>query len=144
MAVLPNALSPAQFNDGIPRLLIALESIGRLMVFVLPAFFSVGLSTATQKRGLIIYVAGVVLYCVSYGTQNFFPNSDWSTSTFGFAASAFTNIFWMVGLGLLGKRIYFVAHLRYKPIFYIGPAFAFIIAHTTHAFIYQHLLRSNR
>jgi hypothetical protein len=137
MAVLPNAITPTQFNDGIPRLLIALESLGRVMVFTLPALFSVGFSTTTQKRGLIIYVVGVILYCASYGIQNFFPNSDWSTSTFGFSASAFTNIFWMVGLGLLGERIYFAARLRYKPIFYIGPAFAFVVAHTIHAFIYR-------
>jgi phosphotransferase system glucose/maltose/N-acetylglucosamine-specific IIC component len=137
MAVLPNALTPAQFNEGIPDALIGIESVGRIVVFGMPAFFSVGLSSSTQKRGLILYLAGVALYCLSYGTQNFLPNSTWSTSTLGFAASAYTNAVWMIGLGLLGERFYFTERLRYRPIFYIVPAVAFVAFHTTHLFLYH-------
>jgi hypothetical protein len=117
MTVLPNALTPAQFNEGIPDAIVNIEVFGRILVFAMPAFFSVGLSTATQKRGLALYLAGVTLYCLTYGIQNFFPNSDWSTSVFGFAASAYTNIFWMIGLGLLGEKFYFKQRLRYRTIF---------------------------
>jgi hypothetical protein len=53
MTLLPNALTPAQFNEGIPDVLVSIESVGRMMVFAMPAFFSVGLSTPTQKQGLI-------------------------------------------------------------------------------------------
>jgi hypothetical protein len=137
MTFLPNALTPAQFNRGIPDLLLNIESIGRILVFAVPAFFSVGISTKTQKRGLVLYLAGVTLYYLSYGTQNFFPNSDWSTSTLGFAASAYTNIFWTIGLGLLGEKFYFTKRLHYHPIFYIVPAVIFVISHTTHAVIYH-------
>jgi hypothetical protein len=137
MAVLPNALTPAQFNEGIPDALVSIESVGRIVVFGMPAFFSVGLSTPTQKRGLVLYLAGVTLYCLSYGTQNFFPNSDWSTSTLGFAASAYTNVFWMIGLGLLGERFHFTERLRYRPICYIVPALAFVAFHTTHAVLHH-------
>ncbi len=136
MTSTPNALTPEQFNKGIPDVLVTIESIGRILVFAMPAFFSIGTSTTTQKRGLALYLAGVTLYYLSYGTQNFFPNSDWSTSTIGFAASAYTNIFWMIGLGLLGERFYFKG-LRYQPIFYIVPAVIFAIAHTIHAVIYH-------
>ncbi len=75
MAVLPNALTPAQFNEGIPGALLSTEGAALIVVFDMPAFFSVGLSTSTQKRGLILYLAGVALYCLSYGTQNFLPKS---------------------------------------------------------------------
>ena len=137
MSILPTALTPAQFNRGIPDVLLNVESIGRIMVFVMPAFFSIGISTKTQKRGLALYLTGVTLYYLSYGTQNFFPNSDWSTSTIGFAASAYTNVFWMIGLGLLGEKFYFTERLRYRPIFYIAPAVIFIVFHTTHLVIYH-------
>jgi hypothetical protein len=137
MTFLPNALTPAQFDRGIPDVLLNIESIGRTLVFAMPAFFSIGISTKTQKRGLALYLAGVILYFLSYGTQNFFPNSDWSTSTIGFAASAYTNIFWLIGLGLLGEKFYFTKRLRYRPIFYIVPAVVFVIAHTIHAIIYH-------
>ena len=137
MTSIPNALTPAQFNKGIPNVLLNIESIGRILVFVMPAFFTVGISTTTQKRGLALYLAGVILYYLSYGTQNFFPESDWSTSAIGFAASAYTNIFWTIGLGLLGEKFYFIKRLRYRSIFYIVPAVVFVIAHTTHAVIYH-------
>jgi hypothetical protein len=131
------ALTPAQFNRGIPDVIVNVESIGRILVFAIPAFFSIGISTTTQKRGLALYWAGVIIYYLSYGTQNFFPNSAWSKSTIGFAASAYTNVFWMTGLGLLGEKFYFTERLRYRPIFYIVPAVVFVIFHTTHAVIYH-------
>jgi hypothetical protein len=139
MTLLPNSLTPAQFNKGIPDLLVNIESIGRISVFAMPAVFSIGLSTTTQKRGLALYLAGVTLYYLSYGVQNFFPNSAWSTSAIGFAASAYTNIFWMIGLGLLGEKFYFIERLRYRPIFYIVPAVVFVIFHTAHTAIYHQL-----
>jgi hypothetical protein len=76
MSLIPTALTPAQFNRGIPDLLLNVESIGRILVFAMPAFFSIGISTKTQKRGLALYSVGVTLYYLSYGTQNFSPDSN--------------------------------------------------------------------
>jgi hypothetical protein len=133
MNVLPAALTPAQFNRDIPDTLLNLESTARVIVFALPAFFSIGLSTKIQRRGLKIYLSGLTLYVMSYGAQNFFPESAWSTSMIGFAASAYSNVFWMVGLGLLGENFYFLRSVRYRPIFYIAPAVIFVVLHTAHA-----------
>ncbi len=137
MNFLPNALTSAQFNQGVPDALITAERIGRIFAFAMPTFFSVGLSTTTHKRGLVVYVIGVALYCLAYGIQNLFPSSSWSTSALGFAASAYTNVFWMIGLGLLGERFYFTQHLRYRPIFYILPAVIFTAFHTTHTLLHH-------
>jgi hypothetical protein len=116
---------------------VNVESIGRILVFVIPAFFLIGISTKTQRRGLALYLAGIIIYYLFYGTQNFFPNNAWSKSTIGFAASAYTNIFWMIGLGLLGEKFYFIERLRYRPIFYIVPAATFVVFHTIHSVIYH-------
>lgn len=137
MTFLPNALTPAQFNKGMPDGLLHIESIGRILVFAMPAFFSIGISTTLQKRGLALYLIGVALYYLSYGTQNFFPDSAWSTSTLGFAASAYTNVFWTIGLGLLGEKFYFTERFRYRPTFYIVPAVVFVFFHTTHLVIFH-------
>jgi hypothetical protein len=136
MNVLPTALTPAQFNRDIPSTLLNLENTARVIVFELPAFFSISPSTKTQRRGLIIYLAGLALYLISYGAQNFSPESSWSTSMIGFTASAYSNVFWMVGLGLLGEKFYFLRGVRYRPIFYIAPAVIFVVLHTAHAALY--------
>ena len=139
MVIAPTALTSVEFNRGIPNLLINSEIAGRIVVFAMPAFFSVGFSTKTQKRGLILYLTGVAFYCLSYGTQNYFPDSAWSTSMIGFTASAYTNLFWMTGLGLLGNNFYFPIRLRYRPTYYIVLATIFTILHVTHAIIYFRL-----
>ena len=132
---LPPALTPALFNKGIPDILVNGENIVRILVFAMPAFFSIGISTKTQKQGLALYLAGVALYYLSYGALIFFPDSAWSTSMIGFVATAYLNLFWMVGLGLLGEKFYFPARLRYRPVYYIAPVVIFLIFHITHAVI---------
>lgn len=132
---LPATLTPALFNKGIPDMLANGENIGRILVFALPSFFSIGISTKTQKQGLALYLAGVALYYLSYLALIFFPDSTWSTSMVGFVATAYTNLFWIIGLGLLGERFYFPAHFRYRPVFYLAPAVIFLIFHITHAVI---------
>jgi len=135
---LPAALTPALFNKGIPDVLLNCENIGRILVFAIPAFFSIGISTKTQKRGLALYLAGVALYYLSYLAQIIFPDSAWSTSMAGFVATAYTNLFWIIGLGLLGEKFHFPERLRYRPVSYLAPAFIFLIFHITHAvMVYQ-------
>lgn len=135
MNSLPAALTPAQFNKGISGELLNGENIVRILVFAMPAFFTVGVSTKTQKQGLILYLAGVILYSLSYVALIIYPNSAWSTSMIGFVATAYTNIFWMIGLSLLGEKFYFPKRLRYRPVFYFAPAIVFLVLHTAHAIV---------
>lgn len=137
MLIVPTALTPAQFNAGIPTAVVKGELVGRIIVFAMPAFFSVGLATKSQQWGLGLYLTGVVAYFLSYGTQNLFPDSAWSTSLIGFTASAYTNVFWMIGLGLLGEKFYFGARSLYRPVFYIAPAVGFVAVHVFHAVLYH-------
>ena len=132
---LPAALTPALFNKGIPSALANGENIMRIFAFAMPAFFSIGISTKSQKQGMALYLAGVALYCLSYLALIFLPDSTWSTSLAGFVATAYTNLFWLIGLGLLGEKFYFTERLRYRPVFYLAPAFIFLIFHVTHAVI---------
>lgn len=139
MGVSSTALTSIEFNKDIPGVLIHIETFSRILAFAMPAFFTVGLSTKTQKQGLILYIIGVAFYCLTYGTQNYLQNSAWSASMIGFTASAYTNLFWMIGLGLFGKEFFFLKRLRYRPIFYIAPAIIFIVLHVTHSIIYYRL-----
>jgi hypothetical protein len=136
MRFLPTALTAEQFNQGMPQLLLIGENTMRIVMFALPAFFSIDLSTPLQRTGLIIYVLGVVLYSLSYLTQNFLPASAWSTSLIGFASTAYTNVIWLIGLGLLGEKFYFPDGLRYRPVYFIVPAVLFICLHVAHTVLY--------
>jgi hypothetical protein len=142
MWIVPTALPPAAFNKDMPILLVYSENILRIVVFAMPAFFAVGLSTKTQKRGLMSYLAGVAFYCLTYAIQNYLPDSSWSTSLIGFTASACTNLIWMIGVGLMGSKFYFWRFVRYRPVIFIAPATIFIILHVMHTFLFFRLSHS--
>jgi hypothetical protein len=136
MSIAPTALTPTEFNAGIPNILLWGEMIGRFFVFAMPLFFSIGLVTNIQKVGFSLYLFGVAAYCLTYGTQNYLPDSQWSTSMIGFTASAYTNLFWIIGLGLMGQEFYPPIRFIYRPIFYVAPSVVFVILHVTHAIFY--------
>lgn len=138
MNLLPDVLRPDLFNKGVPGVLLDGENIGRILIFVMPAFFTIGISTKTQKRGFILYLAGVMLYFLSYVALIIYPDSTWSTSIIGFVAPAYTNIFWMTGLALLGEKFYFPARLGYRPVYFLALVVIFLSIHITHAVtVYQ-------
>lgn len=130
---LPLQFLPAIFSKDIPNMVKYGEIILRAAVFVMPLFFSFGIATKTQKQGLAWYLAGMAIYFLAWTPLLFAPNSTWSTSMIGFLAPAYTPLFWLIGIGLLGEKFYFSA--RYRPIYYISPAVLFLIFHCAHAAI---------
>lgn len=135
MNLLPVVLKPELFNSGIPDVLLYTENITRILVFAMPVFFSLGISANSQKWGLVLYLAGVIFYFLSYAALIIYPESGWSTGMIGFTATAYSNIFWMTGLGLLGEKFCFASRIRYRSLYYFVPVIIFLIVHTTHAII---------
>jgi hypothetical protein len=138
----PTPLTPAAFNKDVPTLLIYSENILRIVVFAMPAFLTVGIAAKTQRRGLWLYLAGVAIYCATYAIQNYLPDSTWSRSMIGFTASAYTNLIWMIGLGLMGNKFYFPQIVRYHPVYFIVPATIFIGLHVAHTILFFRLTHS--
>ncbi len=127
---LPPQYLPEIFNKDIPPIVEYGEALLRVLVFGIPLFFSIGFSSKTQKRGLLWYLAGVAIYFLSWGPLLFFPESLWSVSFLGFLAPAYTPLFWLIGIALLGEKFYFP--VRYKPAYYIAPSILFLIFHIAH------------
>ena len=100
---------------------------------MMPLFFTIGISTKTQRQGLTWYAAGVLIYFLAWVPLLFYPGSAWSLSLPGFLAPAYTPLVWLVGIGLLGDGYYFP--LSYRPVYYIAPAVLFLCFHITHTAI---------
>ena len=132
---LPEAFGAEQFNEGVPVLLLHSENMIRLGLFALPVSFVIGVSSSIQKRGLALYLIGLLIYVMSYGAQIIIPSSAWSCSLLGFAAPAYSNIIWMTGLACMGKDFVFFDCFRYRPRFFIVPSILFVVVHTAHAAI---------
>ena len=128
---LPQTYSAEVFDKDIPSLIANGENISRLLVFVLPILMPIRIETESQKLGLWLYVIGVAIYFVSWLVQMALPQSAWSLSAFGFLAPAYTPLIWLVGIGLIGKELYFDS--PYRSWIYILLSVIFIGLHLSHA-----------
>jgi len=127
---LPPAYAPELFNSNIPLTIIIGENLFRSIIFILPLFFRLNISSSLEKKGLIIYSSGVALYFSSWLMLIYASNSGWSSSVVGFAAPAYTPIIWLVGLSLLVDSYYF--KMAYSKWHFILPSIAFSIFHVSH------------
>lgn len=127
---LPPQFHSAVFDHEIPSLVSASEKVLRAVIFVLPFFMPLDLTTATQQRGLWLFVGGALVYMLAWMPLMVAPRSAWSTSRAGFLAPAYTPLLWLVGLGLTGSRFY--VPVPFTAWMYPLLASAFVAVHAIH------------
>lgn len=129
-AHLPPAFSLAEFWREIPASLAFTENSLRVAVFALPFLMPLELSAPASGRALLVYGAGTLVYFASWLALILSPTSSWSTSPWGFAAPAYTPLLWLLGIALLGRRLFWGAFYRWWM--YLVIAVAFLAAHISH------------
>ena len=122
-----------EFWRDIPPLVAYGENSLRLAVVLPPFLMPLEVATVAQRRGLLLFVVGTVLYFLAWVALMIFPQSRWSTSQLGFLAPAYTPLVWLAGVGLIGRRLYWPSPYRWWV--YIGLACGFVVLHVTHASI---------
>lgn len=128
---LPAAFQPAEFWREIPAPLAFTENALRIAVFVLPFLMPLDLARPGARRALLVFIVGTLVYFASWLALILYPDSAWSRSLLGFAAPAYTPLLWLVGIALLGERLYWVAFYRWWM--YALLSIAFLFAHIAHA-----------
>ncbi len=130
---LPNSYQPEIFWKDIPSFLTYGENISRIFVFILSFLMPINFSTNIQKKGLLIYVFGTILYFSSWLFLIYFPDSRWSNNAIGFMSPAYTPLIWLTGIGLIGNSFYF--NLPFKRWLFFLISLIFLIFHNYHALI---------
>jgi hypothetical protein len=128
---LPRLYTPEVFEKDIPSFITNGENIFRLIVFVVPLLMPLRIETPVQKLGVGLYIAGTILYFLSWLMQIYFPQSSWSLSVFGSLAPAYTPLIWLVGIGLIGGTFHFSS--PYRSWMYILLSVIFVTFHVSHA-----------
>lgn len=125
---LPKAFSAEIFWKDIPPAVATGENILRGLVLIFPLLMPLKIMTARQKAGLTVYIAGILIYFLTWSLLMLFPQltSNW----FAFAAPAYTPLLWLVGIGLIGDSLYFP--IPYKGWHYIAGSLLFVIFHVWH------------
>ncbi len=130
---LPAMYSQEVFEKNIPSFITIGENLFRLIVFILPLLMPIHLETPIQKLGLALYITGTVIYFVSWLAQMYWPQSNWSISIFGSLAPAYTPLIWLIGIGLIGRTLYFAS--PYRSWMYIMLSLIFVAFHVSHTLI---------
>ena len=109
-------------SDGYsPKGLLVAENITRVAVFALPLLLPLVLNTPLQKAGLVLYMAGTLIYFASWLPLLLAPHSTWSNSILGLLAPRLTPLLAFAGIALIGPSW-----------LYGGLSILFIALHTLH------------
>jgi hypothetical protein len=96
-AILSDAHSPAW--------LLMAENIIRVIVFAFPLLLPLRVKNGMIKTGLVIYLAGTLIYFASWIPIVWAPDSVWSQSTIGLLAPRLTPLLSFLGIALVGQSI---------------------------------------
>jgi hypothetical protein len=131
--LLPATYQSGEFDKDIPASILWGEHILRLVVFALPAFMPLNIFFKYQKIGLGIYFIGIFLYFLSWRPLILYPEGSWSMSLYGFLSPAITPLIFLVGIGLIGHKLFF--NIKYHQVVYISLSIIFIAFHTIHVYL---------
>jgi hypothetical protein len=127
---LPAVYGSDRFWKDIPGWLGLGENIFRILVFSLPGILYFGRKEPGQVLGWYLYIGGLVVYLASYLMQIVYPDSIWSKSLIGFAAPAWSTIFWLAGIGLVCARSWLP--IPWHCAIYLLSAAIFLMFHIGH------------
>ncbi len=130
---LPKAFQPAIFWKDIPSFITYGENISRLIMFVFISFMPLKIITNMQKNGLLLYVAGTLLYFAAWIILIYFPDTTWSNGVYGLLAPAYTPFFWLIGIGFIGDSLFL--KIPYKRWLYFLVVIVFLIFHNWHTYL---------
>jgi hypothetical protein len=131
--MLPKAVQPENFWKDIPSYIINIENISRLMMFVMISFMPIQIVNSVQKKGLGLYILGTLLYFASWLMLMYFTTNEWSKSVLGLLAPAYTPVFWLIGIGLIGNSYFF--NIPFKRWWYFLVVVIFLIFHNLHTYL---------
>lgn len=127
---LPGSFAPAEFWRDIPEPLALTENGLRLAVFAFPFLMPLDVEARGRIGAWCVFVAGTFLYFASWLVLMLFPSSPWSMSALGFTAPAYTPAVWLLGIALIGRRVFWGRLYRWWM--YATLALAFLAVHVTH------------
>ncbi len=125
------ASAMSEFWRDIPTPLMFIENVLRALVFGLPFAMPLRIATKTERRALLVFVLGTLVYFGSWLALMYGPDSAWSSSLLGSLAPAYTPILWLPALAVLGQR-FFWGHF-YRWWMYLLVCLGFLAAHIAHA-----------
>ena len=91
------------------------------------------LDNKVGKIGFIVYIIGVLIYFCSYFIVIKLPVTSFNNNIAVLLAPYWTSVLWLIGIGLLGNKLFVI--IPYHYIIYIVISIVFAMLHSIHGYI---------
>ena len=103
MVLGPHLTDPRITSDAhSPKWLLIAENMLRMLIFALPLLIPLRVESPVQKIGLVVYIAGTLIYFSSWLPLWLAPHAAWSDSGIGLLAPRITPLLPFLGVALIG------------------------------------------
>ena len=124
---------PSHYLRDISHYVVIIETITRILTIVFSLIMIIHLKEKIEKIGLILYIIGAFIYFLSYFAVIIFGNTLFGKNIIVVLAPYWTSVLWLIGIGLLGNKLFIKIPYHYS--FYIILSIVFGIIHTYHGYI---------
>ena len=124
---------PEFYLKNIKHPIVTIETIARIMTIVFSVIMAIKLDNKIGKAGLIIYIIGVLIYFCSYLIVIKIPAISFHNNFIVLLAPYWTSVLWLIGIGLLGNKLFI--NIPYHYAAYIVISIVFAVIHSIHGYI---------
>ena len=124
---------PEFYLKNISHPIVIIEMIVRMITILFSAIMMISLDNKTGNIGLVVYIVGVLIYFVSYIIVIKVPIVSFHNNLFIILAPYWTSILWLIGIGLLGNKLFI--SMPYHYMVYITLSIVFVMIHSYHGYI---------
>ena len=124
---------PSHYLKDISHPIIFIETIARIFTIAFSFIMVINIQNKIGKIGLIIYIIGIIIYFASYFIVIYFNNTLFTKNIFVILSPYWTSIIWLIGIGLIGNKLF--VKMPYHFSIYIILSIVFAIIHTIHGYL---------
>ena len=124
---------PSHYLKNISHPIITAETITRIITIAFSMIMAINIHGKIGKIGLIIYIIGIIIYCTSYFIEIYFSDTLFGRNIILVLAPYWTSVIWLIGIGLLGNRLF--VNIPYHFTVYSILSIIFAAVHTIHGYL---------
>jgi hypothetical protein len=124
---------PEFYLKNVNHPIVRIETIARIITIAFSVIMAIKLDNKIGKAGLIVYIIGVLVYFCSYFIVIKVPAISFHNIFFVLLAPYWTSVLWLIGIGLLGNKLFI--NIPYHYAAYIIISIVFAIIHSIHGYI---------
>jgi hypothetical protein len=113
--------------------IVTIETAARIITIAFSVIMAIRLDNKIGKAGLIVYIIGVLIYFCSYFIVIKVPVISFHNSIIVLLAPYWTSVIWLIGIGLLGNKLFI--NIPYHYAAYIVISIVFAVIHSIHGYI---------